>query len=292
MFDQERSEDPNPGNEHCIHESVIVYVENTGLVKNAEEKRIHDYYFENESSPSSNRTGAVDDSNLVESRVVGSESRGSKAVCSQIASLADVFSSADHAGKTSSRMELKKVLEMQEPSGNMNSMNYNMNAEGISTPVVEDQIKGKLENANMTVADSVEEVMFNDLLNELGESIGLKRRSETPLKTSEKLSSNMFSNGEQIILTESSVKAEKQEHRTAVDVAAAISGTPNTKEMKSRSRSDTATRITSVGLVPQGQVQDKLYSAEITISLMEDEKEKQLQDDIIMGEIKINRFCP
>ncbi|KAE8682290.1 hypothetical protein F3Y22_tig00111272pilonHSYRG00030 [Hibiscus syriacus] len=210
MFDQERCEDPNPGNEHCIHESVLVYEGNTGLVKNAEEKKIHDDYFENESSLSSNRTGTVDDSNLVESRMVGSENRGSKAVCSEIASLADVFSSANHAGKISSRMELKKVLEMQEPSGNMNSINYNLDAEGISTPVVEDQIKGKLENANMAIADSVEEVIFNDLLNELGESIGLKRGSGTPLKTSEKLSANMLSNGEQIILTESSVKAESK----------------------------------------------------------------------------------
>ncbi|XP_039003293.1 uncharacterized protein LOC120129998 [Hibiscus syriacus] len=175
MYDQEKSEDPNPGNTPCIHESVLVRKENTGLVKNAEEKRIHDDYFENESSPSSNRTGDVDDSNLVESGMLGSESRGSKAVCSEIASLADVFSSASHAGKTSSRMELKKVLEMQEPSGNMNSINYNMDAEGINNLVVEDQIKEKLENGNMTISDSVEEVIFNDLLNELGKSIGLKR---------------------------------------------------------------------------------------------------------------------
>ncbi|GMI90794.1 hypothetical protein HRI_002748600 [Hibiscus trionum] len=292
MFDQKRNGDPNPGNEPCIHDSVVATEENTGLVKNAEEIRIHDDYFESESSPSSNRTDAVDDSNLVESRIVGSVSRGRKAFCSEIASVADVFSSdsqGSHAGKTSSRMEPKKVLEMQEPSGNLNSINYNMDAEGISTPVVEDQIKGKLENANMTIADSVEEVIFNDLLNELGESIGLKRGSEIPSKTSEKLCATMLSDGERIILTESSVKAEKQEHSIAMD-AAAISGTPNTTEMKCRSSSDIATHRTSVGLAPQSQVQDKLCSAEITSSLMEDEKEKQLQDDTIMAEIKNQPF--
>ncbi|KAK8552351.1 hypothetical protein V6N13_120757 [Hibiscus sabdariffa] len=256
MFDQERIEDPNPGNEFCIHEPVLIYEEKTGLVKKAKEIRIRDGYFESESSPPSNRAGAVDDSNLVESRMVGSEMRGRKAVCSEIASVADVFSSASqgsHAGKTSSPMEPKKVLEMQEPSGNTNSINYNIDAEGISTPVVEDQIKGKLKNANMTIADSVEEIIFSDLLNELGENIGFKRGSEIPLKTSEKVIATMFSNGERTVLTESSEKAEKQEYSTAMDVVAAISGTLNTTEMKCRSSSDTATCGTSVGLAPQSQ---------------------------------------
>ncbi|KAL4333215.1 hypothetical protein GQ457_07G022340 [Hibiscus cannabinus] len=293
MFHQERSEDPNPGNEFCnIHESVLIYEENTGLVKKAEEIRIHGY-FESESSPPSNRAGAVDDSNLVVSRMVGSEMRGSKDVCSEIASVADVLSSASqgsHAGKTSGPIEPKKVLEMQEPSGNTNSINYNMDAERISTPVAEDQIKGKLKNANMTIADSVEEIIFSDLLNELGENIGLKRGSEIPLKTSEKLIANTFSNGERTVLTESSVKVEKQEYSTAMDVAAAISGTLNTTEIKCRSSSDTSTRGTSVGVAQQSQVQDKLCSAEITISLMKDEKEKQFQDDTIMGEIKNQPF--
>ncbi|KAK8642926.1 hypothetical protein V6N13_012250 [Hibiscus sabdariffa] len=293
MFDQERSEDPNPGNEFCIHESVLIYEENTGLVKKAEEIRIHDGYFESEPSPPSNRAGAVDDTNLVESRMVGSEMRGRKDVCSEIASVAHIFSSVSqgsHAGKTASPMEPKKVLEMQEPSGNTNSINYNMDAEGISTPVAEDQIKGKLKNANMTIADSVEEIIFSDLLNELGENIGLKRGSEIPLKTSEKLIATMFFTGERTVLTESSVKAKKQEYSTAMDVAAAISGTLNTTEMKCRSSSDISTRGTSVGLSPQSQVQDKLCNAEITINLMKDEKEKQFQDDTIMGEIKNQPF--
>ncbi|XP_039041694.1 uncharacterized protein LOC120180443 [Hibiscus syriacus] len=256
MSDQERSEDPNPGTESCIHESVLMNEENTGLVKNAEKIRIHEDYFESKSSPSVNRTGVIDDSNLVESRTVGFESSGNKVLSPEIASLAVVFSSASrggHAGRTSSSIELRKVLEIQEPYENMNLINYNMDDEGIRNPVVEDRIEGKLENANMTIVNSVEEVIFNDILKELGESIVLKKRSEIPLKTSEKMSATMFSNGEGIILAERSVKAEKQEYRTEIDVVAATSGTPNTTEIKCRSSSDTATRGTSVGLAPQSQ---------------------------------------
>ncbi|KAK8677768.1 hypothetical protein V6N13_143291 [Hibiscus sabdariffa] len=245
MSDQERSEDPSPGNEPCIHESVLKYEDATGLVKN-------------------------DDSNLVESRMVSFESSNSKVVSPEIASLADIFSSASrgaNAGKTSSRIELKKVLEIQETSENINPVNYSMDDEGIRTLVVEDQIEGKLESANMTIVNTVEQVIFNDLLNELGESIVLKRGSEIPLKTSEKVSATMFSNGKGIILTESSVKAEKQEYITEIDVAAAMNGTPNTTVIKCRSSSDIATHRTSVGLTPQCQVQGKLCNAEITVSI-------------------------
>ncbi|KAK8692145.1 hypothetical protein V6N13_075623 [Hibiscus sabdariffa] len=291
-----------PGNESCIHESVLMYKDATGLVKNAEKIRMHEDYFESESSPSMNRTNANDDSNLVESRMVSFESSNCKVVSPEIASLADIFSSASrggHAGKTSSRIELKKVLEIQETSENINPINYSMDDEVIRTPVVEDPIEGKLETANMTIVNTVEQVIFNDLLNELGENIVLKRGSEIPLKTSEKVSATMFSNGNGIVLTESSVKAEKQEYITEIDVAAAMNGTPNTTEIKCRSSSDTATHGTSVGLTPQSQVQDKLCSAEITdsitgsemcnedafIFLMEDEKVKWLQNDTIKGEI-------
>ncbi|KAK8298536.1 hypothetical protein V6Z12_D05G260300 [Gossypium hirsutum] len=303
MSYQERSEDPDAGNEPCFHESVLMYEENNELVKNDEEIRIHDGSFESNSSPSLNRTGAVDNSNLVESRMVDFESSGSKMVCPEITSLADIFSSGgqeDHAGKPS-RIELENVLETQELSENMN-INYNMDAEGIRTPVAEDQIKGKLENANTIIADSVEEVIFSDLLNELGQSIGLKSESEIPLEMSEQLNATKFSNGQGIILIESSVKTEKQEHRAHIDVVASITGTPSTTEMKCRSSSDSATLGTPVGLAPQSQ--DKLCSAGNTVSivgsdifnhdvesgLMEDDKEKLLQDDTIEGEIKNQPF--
>ncbi|TYG69906.1 hypothetical protein ES288_D05G268800v1 [Gossypium darwinii] len=303
MSYQERSEDPDAGNEPCFHESVLMYEENNELVKNDEEIRIHDGSFESNSSPSLNRTGAVDNSNLVESRMVDFESSGSKMVCPEITSLADIFSSGgqeDHAGKPS-RIELENVLETQELSENMN-INYNMDAEGIRTPVAEDQIKGKLENANTIIADSVEEVIFSDLLNELGQSIGLKSESEIPLEISEQLNATKFSNGQGIILIESSVKTEKQEHRAHIDVVASITGTPSTTEMKCRSSSDSATLGTPVGLAPQSQ--DKLCSAGNTVSivgsdifnhdvesgLMEDDKEKLLQDDTIEGEIKNQPF--
>ncbi|TYI83020.1 hypothetical protein E1A91_D05G261600v1 [Gossypium mustelinum] len=303
MSYQERSEDPDAGNEPCFHESVLMYEENNELVKNDEEIRIHDGSFESNSSPSLNRTGAVDNSNLVESRMVDFESSGSKMVCPEITSLADIFSSGgqeDHAGKPS-RIELENVLETQELSENMN-INYNMDAEGIRTPVAEDQIKGKLENANTIIADSVEEVIFSDLLNELGQSIGLKSESEIPLEMSERLNATKFSNGQGIILIESSVKTEKQEHRAHIDVVASITGTPSTTEMKCRSSSDSATLGTPVGLAPQSQ--DKLCSAGNTVSivgsdifnhdvesgLMEDDKEKLLQDDTIEGEIKNQPF--
>ncbi|KAG8493809.1 hypothetical protein CXB51_011079 [Gossypium anomalum] len=303
MSYQERSEDPDAGNEPCVHESVLMYEENNELVKNDEEIRIHDGSFESNSSPSLNRTGAVDNSNLVESRMVDFESSGSKMVCPEITSLADIFSSGgqeDHAGKPS-RIELENVLETQELSENMN-INYNMDAEGIRTPVAEDQIKGKLENANTIIADSVEEVIFNDLLNELGQSIGLKGESEIPLEMSEQLSATKFSDGQGIILIESSVKTEKQEHRAHIDVVASITGTPSITEMKCRTSSDSATHGTPVGLASQSQ--DKLCSAGNTVSivgseifnhdvesgLMEDDKEKLLQDDTIEGEIKNQPF--
>ncbi|KAH1065127.1 hypothetical protein J1N35_030114 [Gossypium stocksii] len=244
MSYQERSEDPDAGNEPCVNESVLMYEENNELVKNDEEIRIHDGSFESNSSLSLNRAGAVDNSNLVESRMV----------------------------------------------------------EGIRTPVAEDQIKGKLENANTIIADSVEEVIFNDLLNELGQSIGLKSESEIPLEMSEQLSATKFSDGQGIILIESSVKAEKQEHRAHIDVVASITGTPSTTEMRCGSSSDSATHGTPVGLAPQSQ--DKLCSAGNTVSivgseisnhdvesdLMEDDKEKLLQDDTIEGEIKNQPF--
>ncbi|KAG4200921.1 hypothetical protein ERO13_A05G244401v2 [Gossypium hirsutum] len=309
MSYQERSEDPDAGNEPCVHESVLMYEENNELVKNDEEIRIHDGSFESNSSPSLNRTGAVDNSNLVESRMVDFESSGSKMVCPEITSLADIFSSGgqeDHAGKPSrieveNLLETRELSETQELSENMN-INYNMDAEGMRTPVAEDQIKGKLENANTIIADSVEEVIFNDLLNELGQSIGLKSESEIPLEMSEQLSASKFSDGQGIILSESSVKTEKQEHRAHIDVVASITGTPSTTEMKCRSSSDSATHGTPVGLAPRSQ--DKLCSAGNTVSivgseifnhdmesgLMEDDKEKLLQDDTIEGEIKNQPF--
>lgn len=102
MSYQERSEDPDAGNEPCVHESVLMYEENNELVKNDEEIRIHEGSFESNSSLSLNRTGAFDDSNLVEFRMVDFESSGSKMVCPEITSLADIFSSGgqeDHAGE-------------------------------------------------------------------------------------------------------------------------------------------------------------------------------------------------
>lgn len=169
----------------------------------------------------------------------------------KLKSLSYSFSSCQFAGKTS-RIELENVLETKELSENMN-INYHMDAEGIRTPVAEDQIKGKLENANTIIADKVEEVIFNDLLNELGQSIGLKSESEIPLEISEQLSATKFSDGEGFILTESTVKTEKQEHRAQIDVVASITGTASTTEMKCRSSSYSATHGTPVGLAPQSQ---------------------------------------
>ena len=101
MFDQERSEDLNPGNAHFIRESVLIYDESTGVVKNDEEIRIHDDTSEGEmkyqSCLSLNGTGATDDSNLVEPRMVDFESNGSKVVSPEITSLANVFSSSSQA---------------------------------------------------------------------------------------------------------------------------------------------------------------------------------------------------
>ncbi|XWS24944.1 hypothetical protein CRYUN_Cryun27aG0028200 [Craigia yunnanensis] len=101
MFDQERSEDLNPGNVQFIHDSVLIYEENTGVVKNGEEIRIRDDTSEGEmkyqSCLSLNGTGVIDDSNFVEPGMVDFQSNGSKAVSPEITSLANVFSSASQA---------------------------------------------------------------------------------------------------------------------------------------------------------------------------------------------------
>ena len=136
----------------------------------------------------------------------------------------------------------------------MNFIYYNMDAEGSRTPIEEDQIKLQLKEAKVTAAGSIGEVIFNDLLNELGESIGLKRGSEIPLKISEKLSATEFSNGEGIALAESSVNStEKHEYRAHIDIVTAITGTPNITEMKWSSSNDTATHEALFGSAPQSQ---------------------------------------
>ncbi|XVF37209.1 hypothetical protein REPUB_Repub19eG0127000 [Reevesia pubescens] len=307
ISDQERSEDLNTGNAHCIHESVLISEENTELVKNDEEM-IHDDTSEGEMKHppclSLSVADAMDNSNLVEPRMVDFESNGSKVICPEINSLANIFSfgsQANLAGKTSSHIELEKVLETEEPSENMNSIIYNMDAEGSRIPLEEDQMKVQFKDANVSAADSMGEVIFNDLLNELGESIGWKRGSEVPLKKSEKLSATEFSDGEGIALTESSIKAtEKQEYGAEIDIVTEITATSNITGMKFSSSSDTATCKTPVASAPQKQ--DKLRSAGITVfiagseicnqveqtSLVDDDKEVVIQDDTIVCEIK----CP
>lgn len=124
----------------------------------------------------------------------------------------------------------------------MNSINYNIDTERSKTPIEDDQTKVQLKDANMTAADSIGEVIFNDLLNELGESIGLKRGTEIPLKKSEKLSATEFPDGEGIAFAESSIKAtEKHEYSAHIDTVTAITGTPNNSKMKWSSSSGTAT---------------------------------------------------
>ncbi|XP_022772481.1 uncharacterized protein LOC111315162 [Durio zibethinus] len=303
MSDQERNENLNPGNAHFIHEAVLIYEENTRVVKNDEEIRIHDDTSEGEmkyySCLSLNGTGTIDDSILVEPRMVDFESYDSKVVSPEIASLANVFSPAsqvDLAGKTSSYIELEKVLETGEPSENMNSIYCNVDAEGSETTIEEDQI---LKDANLTAPDSIGDVIFSALPNEPDENIGLKRGSEIPLKKSEKLSATEFSDGEEIALTESSIKAPgKHEFRAQIDIVNSITGTPNITEIKWSSTSGTATCEALFGSAPQSQ--DKLCSAGLTVciarseicnqdeetSLVEDDKEILIQDDTIEGEIK------
>ncbi|XVE60109.1 hypothetical protein DITRI_Ditri05aG0100800 [Diplodiscus trichospermus] len=304
MSDNERSEDLNPRNAQFTHESVLVCEENTGVVKNDEEIRIHDDTFEGEmkhqSCLSLKGTCAVADSNLIEPRMVDLESNSSKMDSFEITSLV-VHSSAsqtDLAVKSSQR-ELEQVLETGEASENTNSIYCNMDAERSKTPIEEDQIKLQLKFANLTAANSIGEVILNDLLNELGGSIGLKRGPETPLKKSEKQGATDFFDGEGFAHTESSVEAiEKHECRAQTDIVTAITGTPKIAEMKWSSSSDTATYEALFGSAPESQ--DKLCYAGITASisgsavcnqdeetnLVEDDKEILIQDDTVEGEIK------
>lgn len=147
-------------------------------------------------------------------------------------------------------------METEEPLTveNVNSINDNMDAKRSRTPVEEDHIKVQLEDANVIAAESIGEVIFNDLLNELGESIGLKRGSETPLKKTEKLSATEFSDAGAISLPETSTKAsEKQDYRAEIDIVTKITGTPNITEIKWSSSSDTTACRTPFGLAPQSQ---------------------------------------
>ncbi|XP_021283904.1 uncharacterized protein LOC110416280 isoform X2 [Herrania umbratica] len=303
MSNQEMIEDMIPGNSHCVCESELIHKENTGLAKNDEKIRIDDDTFEGEmkyqTCLSLNGKGAIDDYNLVEPRMV---------VCPEINSPADGSSSASQAvfaGKTSSHIEQEKILETEEPLTveTMNSINDNMDAERSRTPTEEDHIKVQLEDANAIAAESIGEIIFNDLLNELGETIGLKRGSETPLKKTEKLSATEFSDGEGISLPEPSAKAsEKQDYRAEIDIVTKITGTPNITEIKWSSISDTTTCRTPFGLAPQSQ--DKLCNAGISVriarsemcnqyeetSLVEDDKEIVIQDDTVEGEVKYQHF--
>ncbi|XP_017981271.1 PREDICTED: uncharacterized protein LOC18592650 isoform X1 [Theobroma cacao] len=303
MSNQEMIENMILENSHCVCESVLIHKENTRLVKNDEEIRIDDDTFEGgmkyQSCLALNGTGAMDDSNLVEPRMV---------VCPEINSPADGSSSAsqaDLAGKTSSHIEQEKILETEEPLTveNVNSINDNMDAKRSRTPVEEDHIKVQLEDANVIAAESIGEVIFNDLLNELGESIGLKRGSETPLKKTEKLSATEFSDAGAISLPETSTKAsEKQDYRAEIDIVTKITGTPNITEIKWSSSSDTTAFRTPFGLAPQSQ--DKLCNAGIIVgiarsemcnqdeetSLVEDDKEIVIQDDTVEGKVKYHHF--
>lgn len=100
ISDQERSED-YPGNADFIHESFLIYEENTGVVKSNEEIMIHDGTSKGEKKHQSrlslNIADSTDYSNLVEPRMVDFESNGIKIVSPEIISVVNVFPSASQA---------------------------------------------------------------------------------------------------------------------------------------------------------------------------------------------------
>ena len=105
ISDQEMKEDMKPIDTHSAHESLVVYKEDRSLVKNDKQRLLQVDSTDNEmnhpqSSWSLNGRRAVDDSNLLESRLIEFENNVINMDSCEITSLSNDLSLADQRDLT------------------------------------------------------------------------------------------------------------------------------------------------------------------------------------------------